>query len=132
MRKLIALTAVLALALILLTACGGGGLVGTWSRKMDRNAAVTLISGADPENFDMSPYRFEIEFRGSGTCSATLYENDRAVEGTGFAGREYDYEDGELDIDGLLDDCICRIDGSTMTWQPKDPALNVVLTFTRK
>ena len=105
--------------LIMLTACGGGNIEGSW--QSDNPSDVLKTSYAK----DYSKTSVEIVFVNNGTYSIFTYEDGVLDVNTSSSGN-YKYENNKLIIDGASFDC--KINGNKMTWSIEGSSI----TWTRK
>ena len=109
MKKFVILAAVLALALVVLTACGSS-IVGTW--KLDTSGATNLPAGTEQDLW--------FEFKSDKTYSAVAFGHTRNGTYT------FDQDNGRITLDGESYECI--LSGNTLTLTMNGEKLN----FTKK
>ncbi len=109
MKKIIAVAAILALAAVMLAACGGSGVVGKWEGNMMGAATITL------------------EFKSDNTYTMTM-KSSVAELGSESHNGTYKVDGNKITIDGTESEF--KIDGNKLTVQI--PEIGGQLEFTRK
>ena len=109
MKKIIALVAVLAIAVLMLAACGGNSIVGKWEASMMGVATMTL------------------EFKSDNTYTATISSTIESVPSDTNSGT-YKVDGNKITIDGTESEY--KIDGNKLSLTV--PSVGTALEFTRK
>jgi ABC-type glycerol-3-phosphate transport system substrate-binding protein len=109
MKKIIALVAVLAIAVLMLAACGGNSIVGKWEASMMGVATMTL------------------EFKSDNTYTMTMTSTVEGVSPETHNG-SYKVDGNKITIDGTESEY--KIDGNKLSLTV--PSVGTALEFTRK